>query len=928
VINLSVCNSPSVCAAKRMAYRKVRASRGSSVTSRDLESEELQMASLDLEWEMEKELDEPVVLDRFQLKCVEHQPMDNSSGAGSMDPDLEPIQPSVSPHGRFERLQEDTSYSSHFSRSVPKGQKRSRTCIAKYLLAGAGVFFLGLLIGLYAHSTEKQPTRTSSSTDLLERAIQDITAEKIQALQSASACLYAAVSACGNKNIYKDNCIIYSAGAAEMVQSIVGISHIEARWRDLEENEGNTGKLTPERYQITPERYQITPERYQITPERYQITPERYQITPERYQITPEYHLVIHNNVINGRCPQDTLHRTFSTGRCPQDAAHRTLPIGHCQQDAAHRTLPTGHCPQDAAHRTLPTGRCPQAAAHRTLPTGHCPQDAAHRTLPTDESRFYLSTCDRRDRLWRRRGECYATCNIIQHDWFGGIRMQSLDPLSAGAVGPGFLLVHNNARPHVARVCRQFLENEGIDTIDWPTGLPDLNPIEHLWDIMFRSIRRQQVALQTVQELSDALVQIWEKIPQDTIRLPLHGCPEDLDVHASSGGSQALLGRLPVLTDCVYILYVLLEEAASLACHILHCWTTEPSWNASGLYATNMILKVPYAEECLFAFELNRDFNALASAGEEERTKYLAQQWEKLGLRNVQRSSYNVLVSRPGSLPNMVVDVTAKRCYLPSGASCEAPSSSNTSASSEQLFAFAAYSATGTLEAEVVDVQYGSSEDLRRVRAKMNVTGKIALLKLGQAPLLYTLSLLAEVGFGASLLYVDPCDIPTEQNAWQKAFGVTLNPGGDPSTPDYPSTAGSFREERHNLTSLLVQPISAHLAKELLSAPVMDYGRPCVPLVMPPSASGQKTVKLTVGSQTSYAKVHNVIGYLKGKINPASCVYSPYPDRTICSCFWVSGPRPHIPCNRYLVLVGTSSQQLVRGRHQRDWELFRPLRRD
>ncbi|KAI4905091.1 hypothetical protein NFI96_030886 [Prochilodus magdalenae] len=62
----------------------------------------------------------------------------------------------------------------------------------------------------------------------------------------------------------------------------------------------------------------------------------------------------------------------------------------------------------------------------------------------------------------------------------------------AGAVGPGFLLVHNNARPHVARVCRQFLENEGLDTIDWLTGLPDLNPIEHLWDIMFRSIRHHQ----------------------------------------------------------------------------------------------------------------------------------------------------------------------------------------------------------------------------------------------------------------------------------------------------------------------------------------------------------------------------------------------------------------------------------------------------
>lgn len=32
----------------------------------------------------------------------------------------------------------------------------------------------------------------------------------------------------------------------------------------------------------------------------------------------------------------------------------------------------------------------------------------------------------------------------------------------AGAVGPGFLLVHDNARPYVAKVCRQFLEDEGI----------------------------------------------------------------------------------------------------------------------------------------------------------------------------------------------------------------------------------------------------------------------------------------------------------------------------------------------------------------------------------------------------------------------------------------------------------------------------------
>ncbi|KAL0159693.1 hypothetical protein M9458_043418, partial [Cirrhinus mrigala] len=148
------------------------------------------------------------------------------------------------------------------------------------------------------------------------------------------------------------------------------------------------------------------------------------------------------------------------------------------------------------------------------------------------ESRFTLSTCDRRDRVWRRCGERSAACNILQHDRFGsgsvmvwgGISLEgrtalyvfargsltAIRPLVrpyASAVGPGFLLMQDNARPHVAGVCQQFLQDEGIDAMDWPACSPDLNPIEHIWDIMSRSIHQRHVAPQTVQELADALVQ-------------------------------------------------------------------------------------------------------------------------------------------------------------------------------------------------------------------------------------------------------------------------------------------------------------------------------------------------------------------------------------------------------------------------------------
>ena len=95
----------------------------------------------------------------------------------------------------------------------------------------------------------------------------------------------------------------------------------------------------------------------------------------------------------------------------------------------------------------------------------------------------------------------------------------------AGAVGPGFLLMQDNARPHVAGVCQQFLQEEGIDAMDWPARSPDLNPIEHIWDIMSRSIHQRHVTPQTVQELADALVQVWEEIPQETIRHLIRSMP-------------------------------------------------------------------------------------------------------------------------------------------------------------------------------------------------------------------------------------------------------------------------------------------------------------------------------------------------------------------------------------------------------------------
>ena len=57
-------------------------------------------------------------------------------------------------------------------------------------------------------------------------------------------------------------------------------------------------------------------------------------------------------------------------------------------------------------------------------------------------------------------------------------------------IGDGFRLMQDNARPHVARCVQQYLEEVPIQTLVWPARSPDLNPIENVWDIMGRNVRR------------------------------------------------------------------------------------------------------------------------------------------------------------------------------------------------------------------------------------------------------------------------------------------------------------------------------------------------------------------------------------------------------------------------------------------------------
>ena len=77
---------------------------------------------------------------------------------------------------------------------------------------------------------------------------------------------------------------------------------------------------------------------------------------------------------------------------------------------------------------------------------------------------------------------------------------------------------HDNVRPHVARVCQDFLANNNIVPLNWPPYSPDLSPIEHLWDELDRRrIRRRRNTPNTLGQLRTALLEEWENIPMRKI---------------------------------------------------------------------------------------------------------------------------------------------------------------------------------------------------------------------------------------------------------------------------------------------------------------------------------------------------------------------------------------------------------------------------
>ena len=99
---------------------------------------------------------------------------------------------------------------------------------------------------------------------------------------------------------------------------------------------------------------------------------------------------------------------------------------------------------------------------------------------------------------------------------------QTLDKCKS-LFGKNFKLMHDNARPHTAKITKEFLEQRNIKTLIHPPYSPDLNPIEKVWAFMKNMVSYENY--ETIEELIDRIQASWKFIKiEQIVNIIRHHC--------------------------------------------------------------------------------------------------------------------------------------------------------------------------------------------------------------------------------------------------------------------------------------------------------------------------------------------------------------------------------------------------------------------
>uniref|UniRef100_A0A8C1LXF1 Transposable element Tc1 transposase n=1 Tax=Cyprinus carpio TaxID=7962 RepID=A0A8C1LXF1_CYPCA len=190
----------------------------------------------------------------------------------------------------------------------------------------------------------------------------------------------------------------------------------------------------------------------------------------------------------------------------------------------------------------------------------------------SDESRFLLRHSDGRVRIWRKQNENMDPSCLVTTVQAGGGGVMVWGMFSWHTLGPLVPIGHrlnataylsivsdhvhpfmttmypssdgyfqqDNAPCHKARIISNwFLEHDNEFTVlKWPPQSPDLNPIEHLWDVVERELRALDVHPTNLHQLQDAILSIWANISKECFQHLVESMPRRIKAVLKAKGGQ------------------------------------------------------------------------------------------------------------------------------------------------------------------------------------------------------------------------------------------------------------------------------------------------------------------------------------------------------------------------------------------------------
>ncbi|GFU45779.1 transposable element Tcb2 transposase [Trichonephila clavipes] len=146
-------------------------------------------------------------------------------------------------------------------------------------------------------------------------------------------------------------------------------------------------------------------------------------------------------------------------------------------------------------------------------------------------------------------------------------RDEILDPYVrpyAAAIGNDFILINDIARPHRARIVEEYLEDHGLERMEWPARAPDLTSLGLSWQ---RGCCFKSSPPRSLHELKQGLLCVWSSLPipvSDNL-IKQHG--KSMPPMHSRGWTHSLLEPIFVLFLCHFLSH------NTVMCCFLQEWT-------------------------------------------------------------------------------------------------------------------------------------------------------------------------------------------------------------------------------------------------------------------------------------------------------------------------------------------------------------------